>query len=77
LQLLCQVGKGLLEGFCVLCMAKVHSHEEALRDGVGELLQIQDVEVLLGQESGDIVHDARLVRAGQGEDVVVDHFLLR
>lgn len=75
LQVLCQFGEGLLEGFCVLCMAEVHSHEEALRDGVGELLQVEDVEVLLGQESGDIVHNARLVRAGQGEDVVVDHLL--
>jgi hypothetical protein len=76
LQVFGQVCEGRLEGVCVLCMAEVDSHEEALGDRVRELLQVEDVEVLLGQESGDIVHDAGLVRAGQREDVVVDHLLL-
>lgn len=53
--------------------AKVHAHEEALRDGVGELLQVENV-VLVGCENArHCVHDARLVGARQREDVVVGH----
>lgn len=49
---------------------EVDAHEEALEDGVGELLQVEDVVAVGGEEGGNCVDDAWLVRARQSEDVV-------
>lgn len=53
--------------------AKVHAHEEPTGGRVGELLQVQDVVLVQGEDTGDGVDDAGLVRAGQREDVVIGH----
>jgi hypothetical protein len=52
-------------------MAKVHAHEECLGVYIGELLEVEDGEVLRGEEAGDCVHDAGFVGAGEGKVVVV------
>lgn len=62
--------KGPLQGLGGGDGAKVHAHEELVGDGVGKLLQVHDVDALAGEDARHRVHDARLVRAGQGEDVV-------
>lgn len=54
--------------------AKVYPHEESLRVAVTELLQVQDVQAVLGKDARHRVDDARFVRTGQREDVVVGHF---
>lgn len=53
---------------------KVHSHEELLRVAVTELLEVQDVQAVLGEDARYGVDDAWFVRAGEREDVVVGHF---
>ncbi|KZL64146.1 hypothetical protein CI238_00599 [Colletotrichum incanum] len=50
---------------------KVHAHEKLFRDGVGELLEIQDVELLRRKHPRHGVHDAGLVRARERQDVIV------
>jgi len=47
------------------------AQEESLRSGIAELGRIDDVEVMLGQESGHGVHDAGTVGARKGQNVVV------
>lgn len=78
-----ELGKGGLEVRCrgrvdTVCGrggGKVHAHEEALRRGVTELLQVEDIVAMRGKDAGDGVDDARPVGAGEGEDVVVGrHF---
>lgn len=49
--------------------AKVHAHEELVGDGVGELLQVEHVVALCGEDSRDGVDNAGLVGAAEGEDV--------
>jgi len=49
----------------------VYAHEELVRRRVTELLQVQNVELMLGQKSSDGVHNTRLVRAGKCQVVVV------
>ena len=48
-------------------------HEEAVGGNVGELLAVQDVAARAVQVGGHRVHDARPVRAGQGEHELPDH----
>src|SRR5215469_18521607 len=48
---------------------EVDPHEEPALVRVAVLLAVDDVRRVLHQEAGDRVHDAGLVRAGQGEDV--------
>ena len=42
------------------------AHEEGGGGGVAVLLRVDDVEVVLGEEAGDGVDDARSVGAGEG-----------
>lgn len=65
-----QGGKGRVQGRGAGDGAEVYAHEEFVGDGVGELLQVEDVDVLAGEDTCHGMHDAWLVRAGQGEDVV-------
>lgn len=53
---------------------KVDAHEEFFRRAVGELLQVEDVEVMLGKDARHGVDDAWLVRTGECQVVVVGHF---
>lgn len=46
-----------------LCWAEVHAHEEAFGGGIAELRRIDDIEVVLDQETGHRVDDARSVCA--------------
>lgn len=67
--------KGSLEVFCGRLIlgrggSEVDAHEEALEDRVGELLQVEDVVAVGGEEGGHCVDDAWLVRARQSEDVI-------
>lgn len=71
LQLGGQVLKGRLQGLSGGDRAEVHAHEELVGDGVGELLQVHDVDALAGEDARHRVHDTGLVRAGQGEDVAM------
>lgn len=73
--LFCQRGKGWPKvlGRLGRGRTKVHPHEEFFACWVGELLQVQNVVPLASKYAGHGVHDARLVRAGQGEDVFVRH----
>lgn len=48
---------------------KVHAHEEVVGGRVGELLQVQHVVALGGEDAGDGVDDAGLVGAAEREDV--------
>lgn len=52
------------------CWTEVDAHEEIFRLRVRKLLEVEDVEVVRGEDAGYGVDDARLVRAGEGEDVV-------
>lgn len=66
-------GRDQVLGRLGLGRAKVHAHEEAVGHGVAELLQVQDVVLVGGEDARHGVHDAGLVRAGQREDVVIGH----
>ena len=61
----------MLGGDALAGRAKVHAHEEAARHGVAELLQVEDVVAVRGEDGGHGVDDAGLVRAREREDVVV------
>lgn len=50
---------------------KVDAHEELVGDGVGELLQVYDVDIVGGEDAGDRVNDAGLVRTGQRKYVII------
>ena len=74
--LLREISHRLLQGSELSRMAKVHAHEKHLGCRVGELLQVENGEILLCKQSGDSVHDACLVRARQSEEVIgAGHFL--
>lgn len=62
--------RGLL-ATCCLVDGEVHTHEEALGDGVTVLLQIGNVVLVGGEDAGHGVDDAGTVGAGEGEDVVL------
>lgn len=47
----------------------MHAHEEVVGGGVGELLQVEHVVALGGEDAGDGVDDAGLVGAAEREDV--------
>src|SRR5690606_38147897 len=49
---------------------EVDAHEEPAAQTVAELLAVQDVAAVLGEQTRDGVDDAEPVRAGQGEDVL-------
>lgn len=66
-------GLGQVGGVRLFNGAEVHAHEEALGGWVGELLEIKDVVLAFGEDACYGVDDAGLVRAGEGEDVVVGH----
>src|SRR5690606_22229404 len=51
--------------------AEMHAQEEAFAGGIAELLRIDDVAVAVEQPSGNTVHDADAVGAGQCQDIVV------
>jgi hypothetical protein len=73
--LLGEISYRLLQGSKLGRMTKVHAHEKHLGSWVGELLQVENGEILLCKQSGDSVHDACLVRAGQSEEVIgAGHF---
>ena len=55
-------------------MSKMHAHEKFLHLGIGELLQVQDGQIILSQDSCHGVYDAGLVGTRQCEDVVFRHF---
>lgn len=63
--------KGGLEGLGGGDGAEVHAHEELVGDGVGKLLQLHHVDALASEDARHSVHNTRLVRAGQGEDVIL------
>lgn len=50
---------------------KVHAHEEATGVAVAELLTVEDVAVVFGEEARDRVHDSDSVRTRQREDEAV------
>lgn len=58
-------------GFEPVVRAEVHTHEEGAAAGVAILLGVDNVEVVLREEAGYGVDDARSVRAGEGEGVFV------
>lgn len=55
------------------CRSKVHSHKELVGNGVTELLEVENVVLVVGEDARDGVDDARLVGAPEGEDVVIGH----
>lgn len=52
----------VLGGLC-LGRAKVNTHEEALGDGIGELLEVENVVLVGGKDASHGIDDAGLVRA--------------
>lgn len=64
---------GEVLGGLALGRAEVNSHEETLRDGVGELLEVENVVLVFGEDASHGKDDARLVRARQGKDVIIGH----
>lgn len=68
-----QFGHGLCEMVERVCMAEMDSHEELLMIWVGELLEIEDVEVVFGQDAGDCVDDSGLVGTREGKDMIFLH----
>lgn len=49
----------------------MHSHEEAEGGGISILLRINNVEIVLGEESRDGMNDTWTIRAGKGKDVFI------
>ncbi|CAF3651502.1 unnamed protein product [Fusarium graminearum] len=52
---------------------KVNSHKETLRDGIGELLEVENVVLVVGKDTSHGINNAGLVGARQSEDVIVGH----
>ncbi len=50
---------------------EVNAHEEAPGVAIAELLAVEDVAVVFGEEAGDRVHDSDPVGARQREDEAV------
>lgn len=51
----------------------MHAHKELVGDGVTELLEVENVVLVGGEDARDGVDDARLVGAPECEDVVIGH----
>lgn len=52
---------------------EVHPHKEFFANWVRELLQIQNIVLLTGEDARHRVHNAWLIRAGQCEDLIACH----
>lgn len=52
-------------------MAEMYSHKELFGGWIRELLQVQDVQIVSSQKTGDCMYDAWFIRAGQSQIVVV------
>lgn len=62
--------KGRLEGLRRGHGPEVDAHEELVGYGIGELLQVHDVDSLAGKDTRHGVDDTGLVRAGQSQDII-------
>lgn len=71
LQVGCQGLEGGFQGLRGGDEAEVHAHEELVGDWVGKLLQVHHVDALAGEDARHGVDDTWLIRAGQGEDIVI------